>query len=266
MGVKIPIPPGGVLAVKDHGFVVGAVRRNGQAVSHIFIVNKGAFGQFVKVDGFGDGFGRPRGRVGTGAITVNYIIAIAGVDRVAATAAIHFVIAVQAFDLVVACACDDDIVMAVFTRQDGIVVINLVAVGVRIATLNRVIAGRAGYETIACIIGPSHNLSPFITFRTHLDPSGVAAGARAATPSIQIHRHVPKFVCRPLTPGNLIVSHGKSAASAGHIVTDSPTTAGYTSFRMHDISVAAPWPAVFTPPSRARKFLPLGLVQTKGKS
>ena len=107
---------------------------------------RGIVPEALAVVGIGDGAGRATGR-----ISINDVITGTAEDRVLAAAAVDFVVALAGIDLVVALARDDDIVIAGFPGENGVVAVDLVAVGIRVAGADHVVAGGAFDIAVAMI-------------------------------------------------------------------------------------------------------------------
>ena len=91
---------------------------------------------------------------------VNLVVAVFAAENVVAAAAIDFVVASPTIDIIIAGACDDgivpsasqnDVIVHAFARQDLVVVVDLVALGVaRVAIVDEVGTGCAFDIAVQC--------------------------------------------------------------------------------------------------------------------
>ncbi len=187
------------------GMFVGQLVKAQMAPVEPFAAIARGIDQVFAVVGFGDG-GSP-GRAIAGFVTINHIVALAAVDRVTGPATIDFVIALTGMHHVCAVTGDHDVVVAHFSGKQRVIAVDLVAVAVGVTRADRVRAigafnisvghrgrrgrgrGRpSGPVRVVIVLKPVPEKEPShsLTLRDHrdqTDPSGVAAGARAATPS-----------------------------------------------------------------------------------
>ena len=104
----------------------------------------------VNAIGVGDG---PAGRAVAGRISVNHVIAGSTEYGVIHTAAVDLVVASPGMDFVRAVARDNDVIITGFTRQDRVVLVDLVAVAIGIARADHVVAVGAFDISVATIPG-----------------------------------------------------------------------------------------------------------------
>ena len=169
----------GVVALLTFQSVIFAIAEDlvvAEAAFDHVLAGRATFDAGIIVGRAGDG---TRGRASTGRITKDHVVAGTCVDGVVVAATINFVVAAAGMDDVVASATDHDVLITRLARQDGIVAVHLVVVGIDVVDAHGVIARRPFHIAVAAIsrgrlvFAPpvpkkdtSHKFSPSMSVRT----------------------------------------------------------------------------------------------------